>query len=374
MSDAFSAELSNCKGLTSAIGEIYGALEDPALWPAVLDRIADLVEGDGAWLAASYIDSSAKDVRAFSGTDHAMVAEFNGHYASVNVWAQRMDQMFPVGAVGYSDRAIPDRELHKTEFYAGWLKPYNAAYCIGAILEVPDQPPALLTSIRSPQRGPFDELQGRVFEALLPHLRRALRLHFELSVLRSTTRGLELALDAFDRAAIGLSGKGKILFCNRTARHLLAEADGLRAKDNRLVAHRPTQDTELQFLLTQAAIAGTGFSTTGVLLIDRKSGKPALRLTLMPFAGNLLNHIPELAMLVFVDDPARKPGSRAIALRKLFRLSPAETRLADLLAGGVELAAAAEQLRMTHGTARFHLKSMFRKTGLKRQVDLVRLV
>lgn len=107
-------------------------------------------------------------------------------------------------------------------------------------------------------------------------------------------------------------------------------------------------------------------------MIDGQANQP--RVTLMPFAGNLLNHIRELATLVFIDDPAKRSMSRAIALRKLFRLSPVEARLADLLAGGVELAAAAEQLRMTQETARFHLKSLFRKTGLRRQVDLVRLV
>jgi DNA-binding CsgD family transcriptional regulator len=374
MSGASNVELSDCRGLGSVVGEIYGAVEDPALWPAVLDSVADLVEGDGAWLVASYVDSVARDVRAFSGADPAMLAEFNEHYASVNVWAQRMDQMFPVGAVGYSDRAIPDPELHKTEFYAGWLKPHKTAYCMGVILEVPDQPPGLLTSIRSPQRGPFDERQGRIYVALLPHLRRALRLHGNLAVLRSSNRGLECALDAFDRAVFGLSAKGKILFCNQTGRQLLAEGDGLSAKENRLVADQPAQDTELQFLVAQAAATGAGFSSTGALLIDRRSGKPAIRLTLMPFAGNLLVHISEVATLVFIDDPAKKPMSRAIALRKLFRLSPAETRLADLLAGGVELAAAAERLRMTRETARFHLKSIFHKTGLKRQVDLVRLV
>jgi DNA-binding CsgD family transcriptional regulator len=285
-----------------------------------------------------------------------------------------MDRMFPVGAVGYSDQAIPDRELHKTEFYAGWLKPYNTAYCMGAILEVPDQPPALLTSIRSPQKGPFDERQGRIFDALIPHLRRALRLHFELSVLQSTAHGLELALDAFDRAVFGLSRKGKILFCNQTAQQILAEAEGLRVNESCLVAERAEQDTELQFLVAQAASTGTGFSTTGALLLDRNSGKPALRLTLMPFAGNLINHFPELATLAFVEDPAKKPMSRTIALRKLFRLSPVEARLTEFLAGGVELSAAAEQLRMSTQTARFHLKSIFRRTGLGRQVDLVRLV
>jgi DNA-binding CsgD family transcriptional regulator/PAS domain-containing protein len=303
-----------------------------------------------------------------------MVAEFNQHYASVNVWAQRMDEMFPVGAIGYSDRAIPDRELHQTEFHAGWLKPYNTAYCIGAIIDVPDQPHGLLTCIRSLRRGPFDERQGRIYEALLPHLHRALCLHFQLSVLQSAAHGLELALDAFGRAVIGLNGKGKVLFCNQTARQLLADADGLRAKESRLAADSPTQDIELQFLLARAAERGTGFSATGALLIHRRSGKPALRLTLMPFAGSLLNHIRGLATLVFVDDPTKKPMSRATSLRKLFRLSPTESLLGDLLAGGLELAGVAEQLRMSPETARFHLKSIFRKTGLKRQSDVVRLV
>ena len=130
----------------------------------------------------------------------------------------------------------------------------------------------------------------------------------------------------------------------------------------------------MQFLLTQAAVTGAGFSATGAILIERKSGKPALRLSLVPFAGNLLKQIPGLAVLVFVDDPSKRPMSRAIALRKLFRLSPAEARLTELLAGSVELKAAAEQLRMSAQTARFHLKSIFRKTGMKRQVDLVRTV
>jgi DNA-binding CsgD family transcriptional regulator len=181
-------------------------------------------------------------------------------------------------------------------------------------------------------------------------------------------------LDAFDTAVIGLSGMGKILFCNQTGSQLLAEADGLCANENRLVAYRPAQDTELQFLLAQAGAAGTGFSATDALLIHRRSGRPALRLTLMPFAGNLLSHIPELATVVFVDDPTKRRMSRAATLRKLFRLSPVEARLTDLVAGGVELATAAEQLRMSIQTARFHLKSIFRKTGSSRQVDLVRLV
>lgn len=48
--------------------------------------------------------------------------------------------------------------------------------------------------------------------------------------------------------------------------------------------------------------------------------------------------------------------------------------MADLLAEGFELNAVAGKMTMTIETARFHLKSVFRKTGVSRQAELMRLV
>jgi len=78
--------------------------------------------------------------------------------------------------------------------------------------------------------------------------------------------------------------------------------------------------------------------------------------------------------VVFLSDPDAQPASRATILRSLYGLTPTECRLADLLAQGCELSDAAERLRMAAGTARFHLKVVFRKTGARRQADLVRLM
>jgi DNA-binding CsgD family transcriptional regulator len=78
--------------------------------------------------------------------------------------------------------------------------------------------------------------------------------------------------------------------------------------------------------------------------------------------------------MVFLNDPDAQPASRASILRSLYGLTPVEARLADLLAQGCELAAAAERMNMATGTARFHLKAIFRKTGAARQSELVRMV
>ena len=56
----------------------------------------------------------------------------------------------------------------------------------------------------------------------------------------------------------------------------------------------------------------------------------------------------------------------------VYRLSPAQTRLAQKIADGHDLAAAAEQLGVTVNTARTHLYRMFEKTGVHSQPALIK--
>jgi DNA-binding CsgD family transcriptional regulator len=101
-------------------------------------------------------------------------------------------------------------------------------------------------------------------------------------------------------------------------------------------------------------------------------GLAAPAITSVPSA--FTGHTAQLAALVFIADPERKPLSRSESLRALFSLSPTECRLADLLAAGNDVVRIADLLSMSIATTRFHLKSVFRKTGVNRQSDLVRLV
>ena len=61
-------------------------------------------------------------------------------------------------------------------------------------------------------------------------------------------------------------------------------------------------------------------------------------------------------------------------LCELFRLTPAEARLAGLLAEGYVLKEAADHLGVTIATVRSQRKQGFQKTGASRQSELVRLV
>ena len=60
--------------------------------------------------------------------------------------------------------------------------------------------------------------------------------------------------------------------------------------------------------------------------------------------------------------------------KQLFNLTKAETALAMELANGLSLEEAAENLNIRRNTARAHLRSIFSKTGVRRQTELVRIL
>jgi DNA-binding CsgD family transcriptional regulator len=61
-------------------------------------------------------------------------------------------------------------------------------------------------------------------------------------------------------------------------------------------------------------------------------------------------------------------------MRKLYKLTPAEGRIADLLLEGLEVREVSQRLGVTLETARFHVKRVLAKTGVRRQSELVRLM
>ena len=80
------------------------------------------------------------------------------------------------------------------------------------------------------------------------------------------------------------------------------------------------------------------------------------------------------AAVVFLSDPDRTPETPVQLLRRVHGLTRREASLALAMGAGASLAGAADKLRIAKTTARRHLASIFAKTGIHRQADLVRLI
>jgi DNA-binding CsgD family transcriptional regulator len=77
---------------------------------------------------------------------------------------------------------------------------------------------------------------------------------------------------------------------------------------------------------------------------------------------------------VFIRDPESRSQASREMIQRLFGLTQAESSLALLLADGLSLDEAADQLGVRKNTARAQLRAIFSKTGVTRQTALVRLL
>lgn len=76
--------------------------------------------------------------------------------------------------------------------------------------------------------------------------------------------------------------------------------------------------------------------------------------------------------LCFVFDPERQVHVTGSLLQSIYRLTPAEIRLAEQLLQGRRPAEAAEALGVTIHTVRTYLKRLYHKIGARTQATLVR--
>jgi DNA-binding CsgD family transcriptional regulator len=109
--------------------------------------------------------------------------------------------------------------------------------------------------------------------------------------------------------------------------------------------------------------------------VSRPSGSESFPVMVSTLWGNHLRYglgrLDAPLAVVFVTIPEEPQEAPAELLRRLFGLTPAEARLSERLVQGRTVDEAARDLDISTGTARIHLKSVFAKTGVSRQTELV---
>jgi DNA-binding CsgD family transcriptional regulator len=109
------------------------------------------------------------------------------------------------------------------------------------------------------------------------------------------------------------------------------------------------------------------------VIVPRKDKLPVI-VRIWPLEGP--SHAPrqDVRALLTLNALEPRPGPPAAILAKTFRLTPAEAKLASIVARGASMQCAAEELKISPETARTQLKAVFAKTDTHRQSELVALL
>jgi DNA-binding CsgD family transcriptional regulator len=212
-------------------------------------------------------------------------------------------------------------------------------------------------------------------ELLFPHLQMALNLRRKFLALETYASTLDSAFDATDVALILLDYRARVIRLNKSAEALLSAGQGLTIRGGYLQAAAAAEQDALKALIHRI---GSGRRTGricpgGSMLVTRLRRRP-LALTAAPLIGFDTVHPPRAAIILFIYDPDASVRPPMDLLRKGYRLTAAEARLAVLLVQGASLSEVARICEVQVNTVRQQLKSVFRKTGTGHQAELIRLL
>ena len=293
-------------------------------------------------------------------------------------WLERYRQRFaaaepllPPDAVRYSGDPAALAALERTGYRREFMRPLGIGHiCQGAI--ACSGQAVRLWRFQWPRRaGPPGRWQRRLVGCLATHLAGRVELEARLAALDAERHSAEQALEALGAACLIVDARARPRYFNRTARQLLAAADGLRlTPGGQLTADRPRPAAALRRGLQRALQPDRPDSRRPELLaIERPSGRADYTVFIWPYRRHAV--YANARALILINDPEQQSQTLAHHLIQLYDLTPAEARVALLLLQGRSPAAIAERHRVSPNTVRSQIKSLLLKTDTRRQGELV---
>jgi DNA-binding CsgD family transcriptional regulator len=352
---------------------IYDAATDNELWAQVVIQIADLTGSQGGVLYGQSIAGST----VYFTHNGRLSEESDRVYKErhiQNAWSLYMMNQ-PVGRLVLSDEAVPLSELRKTAFFDDVLRPQGVAHNAMMSLAKKEDFGAAFNMCRTTRQGPFGEPELRLIDRLKPHLRRSMLLRFRLAGYRALQRAEYQALDQLTVGVILLDRAARIIFANAVARSLNNGTGPLQLRNAKLATFSPSHSRRLDNLV-QAALRGT---PTGTMSIPRPGDGQFLTILVSSVRGRdverfAISNLPDAAAMVFIFDPANKNGIPVAWIMDAYGLTLAEAKVAVAASTNTTIAETASSLNLSPNTVKTHLRRVFAKTGINRQIELARLL
>jgi DNA-binding CsgD family transcriptional regulator len=360
--------------VSGILDAVYESAVFPDRWPQALEKLGQAFD----CRSVALIDRNLRSLEArveTSGVDTSSQREFFDVWSARDLMRLRTREWRP-GAIEIDQQVVPKSELLASDYYNGFMKPRDMHTVMRLTLAHRDRFLTIISLVRPPTAGEFDVAAIERCRVLMPHLQRAAYIRFQAQEAGAMLGGLSDVADRSVTAVLLLERAGKVKFANRAARAMAASADAFLLRNEQFEILDRDGDAAFQRLVAGAVgtLQNLDAPRGDVMRLARRSGKGSYTVTVAPVKSeeSWIGH--ERMALVLVADPDVTPRPPREMLAQLFGFTAAETRVAERLMMGDSPEQAAAFLQVKTATARWHLASIYRKTGTKRQAEAVRLL
>lgn len=356
---------------TEVIAGLYGGTLDDELWANTMTQLADRVGASGAQL----VSVNPTTGRVLRDESHRLDPSVGDEYRLR--WSTRdilIEPFFatPVG-VPHADHQLVSRETWESSpIFNELALPSDTPYILATMLHKAPDKLVALSMKASTRHGPFRASEARRLRAIIPHLQRALAIKDRLQLAQVRGDTLGHTLDGLSVGILILDARGRIVEASDAARTIMTNDTGLRSDPDGRIRLRGAAHAKLYGWI-DAGIPPRS-NVEGLLQIPRENAS-ALTVTVAPLPLTVdvwLASSPRWLLLVV--DPERQIRASTLLIEKDLSLTPREAQIAALLVAGYDLRAVATRSNINLSTVRSHLKSIFAKTGLRSQVELVQRI
>jgi DNA-binding CsgD family transcriptional regulator len=362
--------------LSRLIGDIYDAALDPQLWTRALEGSCSFIGGFSSvlyWHDAA--TESSAILHSFNQNPHYLQLYFEKYLP--------MNPMFPAaifmepGLVHTSDDLVPREEFNKTRFYREWCRPQGIVDALAANLERGRTSSALFNIQWGEKDGPLDEGVRHRAGLVVPHFQRAVAIGRLFGEHKAVEAVLTETLDHVDAGVFLVTPKGHLVFVNAVGEAMLDEGKILQRRNGALGAVAAEADRVLRDIFAASEKGDISVGTSGVAVPLSTSPTDRWFAHVLPLTSGARQNTGsrfDATAAVFVRKASLANPTPLEDLAKLYGLTASEIRVLDAVLKVSSVKAIAEMLGISQATVKTHLNRVFRKTGAKRQSDLVKLV
>jgi len=359
--------------VSQLIGLIYQGLLEPVPWTGILRWLNTAFKA--SWSVLVLRPAARGRASLIIQANYQEVAVSSADYTLFDIYSADPFANLPHNHIITPEEFLGEAQWFGSDFFVNYLQQtHDIRYEIGADFRSDDHSECRFRMCKPPASGPFTEAEKNLCALLLPHFQRAVYLHSRMYTAEVEKKLFQSTFDRMHIGTIILDETGAPLTTNNVADAILVKKSDLWLGSNGVHARQYTAEQQLQNAI-ELALAATDEPSITALALPRTHGVGNWKILVKSIPRAPLvegNHRPTVA--IFIHDPDYKSAPPVDILRMLFNFTPAEANFAKLLAEGLTLDEAGEQLGITKNTVKSRLRSIFAKTGATRQSSLIRIL
>jgi DNA-binding CsgD family transcriptional regulator len=343
------------------IDKVYEAAVVPELWDTVLDDVARRVDSIGGLL---YTTNS--QLTGWVGS--SIIGPLYAHFVEVGIAAQnpRPQRAIAKNHAGF----VRDHDLFTLEemdqdpVYA-YIRSKGIGWCTGTVVQAPSGDFVVFSWERRFKDGPFSAETVTALDPLRSHLARAALISGRLGLDRARAAAEILGLIGLPAAV--LSRSHRLFAANKLLEKLIPQV--VQDRQSRIgLADRRADAMLGQALLQLQNHSGGQVRSIPIAVTPEQ---PASIVHVVPVRGAANDVLAAASCVLVITPVAHSEIASTQIIQGLFDLTPAEARIARGIAAGKTVDDLAHEAHLAVGTVRQQLKSVFSKTGVSRQAELV---